>query len=137
MRVNIANSWYHSAGTQYGWLKDGYDRRGVGIEAGLFKGRDEIEVVVDKVEYLLKTIPAVEFIKKYKSYHNAKGTSIGVVSKSLLTKKKEEEKKVPKQKLKVEKQLILFKGYETLLEVQGDRPDKGASRRPNSKHRFY
>lgn len=84
MRLNITKSWFHSAGKQYFWADSGYDVRGIGIEAGLLKKYPEIEIVVDKVVYKLDSNKAIEFVSKFKSFYQAKGTLIAVVSKSLL-----------------------------------------------------
>ena len=82
--INITNSWFYSAGTQYGWEGDNFDRRGVGIQATFLRDYPEIEIVVDKISYLLNTKEAIKFVKRFKSYYNAKGIIIGVVSKSIL-----------------------------------------------------
>ena len=66
--------------------------------------------MVDKISYLLDTKRAISFVSKFKSYFDAKGTMIGVVSKSLLREKSTGKVSSEKfEKKKVDPQLKLFK----------------------------
>jgi hypothetical protein len=82
--------WFLTAGYRFKWQEDGYDIRGIGFNKGQLIGKgDEIVVIVDNQKYSLNTKEAIDFIHKYDAYFKAgkgsKQTTLGVVSKSLMT----------------------------------------------------
>ncbi len=81
--LKINKGWYYGAGSPriYNWTKDGFDQAGVGIKTSLLN--EDLHVTVDGVTYLLNGKMAREFVNKYGSVENRKGTSLGVISKSL------------------------------------------------------
>lgn len=81
-KLTINKSWFYSAGDKYGWVPE-FDKRGVGINVRLLSNGGEMEVVVDKISYILDTGAALMFIKRYGSTEIQKGVTIGIVSKSL------------------------------------------------------
>ena len=88
--VKIKKGWYRSAGTpaKYGWMNSGYEPEGVGINKVALTSNEKLTVIVHDVEYELDTKEAIEFIRRFKSFYDMPGgTRIGVISRSLLTKK--------------------------------------------------
>lgn len=84
-KLEIKKSFYYSAGDKFNWSKDGYDRRGVGVERNLINNNEKLELVIDKVSYILDCLEAKKFINQYRSFYPAGyGKYIGVVSKTLL-----------------------------------------------------
>ena len=75
--------FYWSVGDRF-WGGQGYDRSGLGIDAALIKGYDQLEISAGGKRYLLNCKEAVEFIKQFHSFETLKGKKIGYVSKSLL-----------------------------------------------------
>lgn len=93
MKINIQKGWFVSAGSKYGWVVKGYDRRGVGIQAGYLNRYAMLDISIENKEYTLDTTEAIKFIKKFRSFFEIKGVTIGVVSKSILMTKQEAKKK--------------------------------------------
>jgi len=85
MKIRIEKSWYYTAGTKYGWERDGLDVNGVGVSIEALHNNDELTLEINKKDYLLRSIEAIRFIKRYRSsYRMPGGTVIGIVSKSIL-----------------------------------------------------
>lgn len=83
--------WFNYAGTKYyGWEEDGHDIKGIGLRRELLRDREQIHVEVDGITYLLNCQEAIDFVIKYKSYyqtrHGTQAVTLGIISKSLLTK---------------------------------------------------
>lgn len=86
-KVIIKKGWYWSAGTKYGWKKDGVDSQGVSIEKAILQNNKEIIVEVGHIEYLLDCERARAFINKYQSAQTMPGgTVIGIVSRDVFEK---------------------------------------------------
>lgn len=85
--LKIHSGWFYGAGSPkiYGWVKDGYDQAGVGINIGLFLAHERLELEIENRVYLLDCGLAKEFIKRYGSYRPARGVMLGVVSKTILS----------------------------------------------------
>ena len=83
--IRINKNWFFSAGAKYGWVKDNFDIKGVGIRMSDIKTNKTIRIEINGEEYLMDCEEAVKFIEKYQSIFVAGGsTEIGVVSKSFL-----------------------------------------------------
>lgn len=85
--ITIKKGFFWSAGTRYGWTKDGFETKGVGIDKRVLQGNKEIKVEISGQEYTLDCDKAREFINKYKASQTMPGgTVIGIVSASILEK---------------------------------------------------
>lgn len=85
-KIKIDKGFYWSAGTKFGWIKDGVERTGVGIHKYLLQNYKELIVEVEGKEYKVDCEKARNFINKYKSAETRYGTTIGIISKELLQK---------------------------------------------------
>ena len=83
--IKINKNWFFSAGSKYGWVKDNFDIRGVGIRMSDIKTNKSIRILINGEEYIMDCETSLEFIKKYDSiFVVGSSTEVGVVSKSLL-----------------------------------------------------
>lgn len=83
--IKITKNWFFSAGAKYGWVKDNFDIKGVGIRMSDIKMNKSIRILINGEEYIMDCEPSLQFIEKYNSIFMAGGsTEIGVISKSLL-----------------------------------------------------
>lgn len=88
-KITIKKGWFWSAGTKYGWTKDGFETKGVGIDKRILQNNKEIEIEISGQTYALDCDKAREFINKYKAGQTMPGgTMIGIVSASILQKPK-------------------------------------------------
>jgi hypothetical protein len=84
-KVEIKKGWYYTAGRKFGWLNDGLDMAGVGINQSFLKDCDELHISVAGAIYRVSCEQVREFVRKYKSAERMPGGSlIGIVSKSIL-----------------------------------------------------
>jgi hypothetical protein len=89
MKLKIEKGFFYGAGSPkvYNWVKDGFHIYGVGVNLDLLKisrlKHEPVEIEIDGEHYELDSQTALEFINNYNSIEKRKGTSIGVVSKSL------------------------------------------------------
>ena len=79
--IKITDGWFRLAGTIYKWPYT--DKRGVGVPKDEFF-KDYIEVEVEGKLYKVEGKKALEEVRKYKSYHSAKGLPLGVIPKAIL-----------------------------------------------------
>lgn len=94
--LTINSGWFRAAGNVYRWPKD-LHMFGVGIDGRILHSEKQIQVVVEGVRYTLDCVQAVSFCKAHRSVKRMRGgTTLGVVSKSLL-------KPVLNFKIKIEK----------------------------------
>jgi hypothetical protein len=82
--------FFRTAGYKFKWCDDGYDVLGIGLnENQLTNKGEEIIIAVENKIYSLNTKEALEFIRSYHAFFKAgkgrKQTTLGVVSKSLMT----------------------------------------------------
>lgn len=85
-KIKIEKGWYYSAGTKFGWVKDGVTRQGVGVSKYLLQNFKELILEIEGKEYILDCERARAFINKYRSSEDHRGNSIGIVSKDVLEK---------------------------------------------------
>jgi len=81
--VVIAKGWYFTVGRRFGWVDDGYEIHGVGLNRELFKS-EMIVVTVNKKKYAVDTKEARDFIRKYDAHEVINGAKVGYISKSLM-----------------------------------------------------
>jgi len=83
-KLVIKKGWFYIAGSKWGWIDDGYEMEGVGINRKLLKNNHMLDVEVEGKTYRVICSEAIQFIRKYKSYYKVSPeTMIGVISKSL------------------------------------------------------
>ncbi len=71
---------------QYGWVRDGLDIVGVGIDVDILNNYDSLDIIVDNNKYRVSTERAREFVKKYNSFYYVRNYNkiLGVISLSIL-----------------------------------------------------
>ena len=88
--LKIKNGWFYGAGSPkvYNWVKDGYNSWGVGIKKDLLENSDMVYIRMcrEKENYKVPSEVAMAFAKEYHSIKQIKGSSVYVVSKSILIK---------------------------------------------------
>lgn len=84
-KLKINKGWFFGAGAMYNWTRDGHHPHGVGISRNVLKNNDQIEVTINDFKYLLDTKEAIMFVRHYGSIKQAGKTTLGVISRSLLT----------------------------------------------------
>jgi len=91
--INI-KSPFLTAGKIYNWP---YKSIGVGINEKEFRGEGDIELTIGKSEkiYRISKKEAIEFVKKYKSIHEAGFIKLGVLPIDLLKEYSPEQDKLP------------------------------------------
>jgi nitroimidazol reductase NimA-like FMN-containing flavoprotein (pyridoxamine 5'-phosphate oxidase superfamily) len=83
--IKITKNWFFSAGAKYGWVKDNFDIKGVGIRMSDIKTNKNIRIEINGEDYVMDCEESLKFIDTYKSvFITGSSTEIGVVSKSLL-----------------------------------------------------
>lgn len=83
-KLVIQKGFYYGAGSKYGWNLDNYHIHGVGISKDILTSGPEIEVEVAGRNYIVNTEDAINFIKRYRSFYQIRGTTIGVISRDLM-----------------------------------------------------
>jgi len=85
-KLKIKKGFFYGAGSPkiYNWSKDNFHIYGVGIKKDLLSQFDILEIEINNQFYQLDTHAALLFAEKYNSYKVARGTTLAVVSKSLL-----------------------------------------------------
>ena len=97
---------FFSAGKQYGWGEE-YNSVGLGIRMNLVMGEGILYLTVGDSEkvYRIDKAKGREIVKKYNSYHDAKGTRLAVIPWDAFETEKQEELLLPEQP---EVQMSLF-----------------------------
>lgn len=79
---------YYGAGSpkKFNWTKDGYDIQGIGIKLQDIDENEELNIILDGQNYILKTAKIKDFVKTYNSIHKVDKSlvTLGVFSISLL-----------------------------------------------------
>ena len=84
-KITINKGWFRSAGYKYGWMEDGLDIRGVGINKKCILRGTKFLVEVDGIEYVVDSDEVIPVIKKYKSFMPMRGgTRLCVIPKDFL-----------------------------------------------------
>lgn len=108
MKFISKKGWYWKAGLIYGWIEHGFNPTGIGIQRKYFN-EPELEVVVGGISYIVNSIEAIEFVRRFNSRESHDGIKIGIISKSLFREKPVRIKKPPKIPKVKEKQPKLLK----------------------------
>lgn len=83
--IEITKGWYFTAGRKFGWISDGLDVCGVGINSSYIENADKLMIRVQGKLYTVTSDEVRAFIQKYNSFIRMPGGSlIGVISKSIL-----------------------------------------------------
>ena len=88
MKKIIIKEPFYGAGSpkQYGWVKDGYDIKGVGVKVDDVKANKDLVIGYEGNEYLISCEKIKEFVRHYQSFFKVKNSSVvlAVISVTLL-----------------------------------------------------
>ncbi len=100
-KLTLRKGWYGSVGRKFGWINDGYNVIGVGIDKPLLVGNKALIVRVNKEDYHVDCERAIAFIKQYRAFENYGKARLGFISRSLMVRIGEPKPKKIKEPVKI------------------------------------